>query len=184
MRLKTTFLLSCASLLLLAVGCKQTTVSDRPPRAVRTANSDQLLPPPPGVTGSSSVVDMKDPCAARLHDVEGLLLQYYMINKRLPGTLDELKPLATIGQPTDFTCPNSKKPFVYLPQSPQMLSVDRVVVYAPEASADGKFRAIVMGIPRGNQAVAAAVVILTEPELQGQLAGAPAPAGSTSRPIR
>jgi hypothetical protein len=118
-----------------------------------------------------------------MHDLSGLLLQYYMLNKRLPATLEEVRPLAKGGESTDFNCPGDSRPFVYLPQSPQALAADRVVVYAPGPAADGKYRAIIMGFPR-NLAPAASVVNLSQPELQGQLALTPGAANAPTLPNR
>ena len=55
-----------------------------------------------------------DPCAMRMTDICGMFLAYYVVNHRLPDTLDELKPFAD--EPGfDFTCPVSHQPYVYVP---------------------------------------------------------------------
>jgi len=79
-----------------------------------------------------------DPCANRLHDLEGALLAYWQLNKRLPSSLSDLSALGFFDKPLELTCPASGKPYVYnpvgfeLPQKP-----GRVIIYDPEPAHDG-----------------------------------------------
>lgn len=63
----------------------------------------------------SQAVDpsITDPCAARLHDLEGALLLYYAIHKTLPEKLADLAPLADLDAPLSFDCPVSGLPYGY-----------------------------------------------------------------------
>lgn len=136
---------------------------------------------PPGPTPPNAV-EATDPVASRLHDLSGLLLEYYLINKRMPAGLDELKVLADPTQPTDFVDPRTGQPFVYLPQAARMTSGDtRLVVYAPSPDSQGVYQGVLMRLARGSQVTATWVVSLTEIELQGQLGGAPVPSPASSR---
>lgn len=79
-----------------------------------------------------------DVCANRLHDISGLLLQYYLINKRMPASLSDLAKLADADQPAVLTCPASGKPYIYDPVGFQVPDKAGVVsIYDPEPSHDG-----------------------------------------------
>lgn len=120
---------ACAGMLALA-GCQSAKV------APAAANSP-LAPVAP-----------TDACAANLHEISGLLLQYYLIHRDLPATLDEALALADALQPVSGVCPVSKKPYRYdraglvAPQETR-----RVVVMDPEPSHDGGRYALVT-VPR------------------------------------
>ena len=79
----------------------------RPPHVRRDPNA----PPLPN--------DATDPCALRLHDLSGLLLMYYAVNKHLPDRIDELATFADDTLPFKAECPESGRPYVYAPQGLQ-----------------------------------------------------------------
>ena len=54
--------------------------------------------------------------AEQLHNLIGPILQYYVLNRQLPPTLEDVKPLGDILSPVELTCPESKQPYVYVPQ--------------------------------------------------------------------
>ncbi len=91
-------LLSLALLILLPACQSANSGNER-----HTAGDDALLTDQ-GIT---------DPCAARLHDLEGALLLYYALHKTLPEKLTDLAPLADVDAPLAFTCPISGLPYGY-----------------------------------------------------------------------
>jgi hypothetical protein len=166
------------------IGCQKTVTSDRPERIVRTvdgggAGGEAGVTAPGGGNGGGNptaqiALDAADPCDANLHELSGLLLEHWLNHRRLPGSLEELRPLADPVQANAFTCPFAKKPYAYLPQASRMVgAVPRLVVYAPAAGPDGRHRAILMRVPQGSQLPATWVVKLTQIELQGQLGSMP-----------
>ena len=163
-------------------GCQKTVTSDRPERIVRSTNdrsgTPDVLTPGGGGNGPTAPIpfDATDPCDGNLHELSGLFLEYWLVNRRLPAALDDLRPLADPSQQNAFTCPFAKRPYTYLPQAARMVgSVPRLVVYAPAPGNDGLHRAILMRVPQGSQAPATWVVKLTEIEIQGQLGSMPPP---------
>lgn len=88
---------------LLAVGCETTTTT--PTRRGLPARSDGGMPGP---------LSLDDPCAERLHNLIGPILQYVVLHRDLPPTLEAVKPLADIDQVIDLTCPASGQPYVYV----------------------------------------------------------------------
>lgn len=56
-----------------------------------------------------------DPCALRLQQIGGALLEYYAIHGRLPTRLEDLSTLTDLEQPLSFSCPGTGKPLVYVP---------------------------------------------------------------------
>jgi hypothetical protein len=89
----------------LLVGCETTTKT--PERRGLPARSDGGLPGP---------LSLDDPCAERLHNLIGPILQYVVINKRLPDSLEEVKPFGDIIDPVNLNCPVSNEPYVYVPK--------------------------------------------------------------------
>jgi hypothetical protein len=95
--------LSAIVLLILITGCQPTTPGQTPGAAVAPLPTDRTP------TANEAVGD--DPCAARLHDIVGALLSYFIDNHHLPDRLDELKP--DLGMELNFTCPASNQPYAY-----------------------------------------------------------------------
>lgn len=99
MRAPLLLLLAC-----LLVGCTTETVKQE--RRGLPARTDGGLPGP---------LSLDDPCAERLHNLIGPILQYVVLNRQLPPKLEDVKPLADFDQPIDLSCPASKEPYVYVP---------------------------------------------------------------------
>ncbi|MFA7236831.1 MAG: hypothetical protein WC058_08205 [Phycisphaeraceae bacterium] len=104
-----------------------------------------------------------DPCAMRLHDLCGSLLEYYADHGRLPGTLGELEPTAELNPVLMLTCPVSDKPYIYDPAGMDAGDgTGRIIVYDAEASHLGMRWAIKIGELRGGKPLVARVVGLPE----------------------
>ena len=72
--------------------------------------------------------DIDDPCAERLHDIEGQLIFYYHLHGRLPERLDELKDLTSEKVP--LVCPVTGKQYLYVADGLEILNSNRrVIVY-------------------------------------------------------
>lgn len=100
-------------------GCRPTT----PPQNGRTGATD---------LGHAATGDPigTEPCAARLQEISGQLLLYYVGKRKLPESLDELRSYADVDQTPDYTCPVSHQPYIYVPnglEAPQ--AGRRVIVY-------------------------------------------------------
>jgi len=52
-----------------------------------------------------------DPCATRLHSIEGALLDYYVSYHHWPASLQELRPIGN--ETLELACPVSGKPYIY-----------------------------------------------------------------------
>jgi hypothetical protein len=116
-----------------------------------------------------------DGCAARLHDISGLLLLYYAIHRNLPEQLDELKPLANPGTEVSFTCPVSHQPYVYVPGGLTVPSnQQRFLVLYDSTPAHGGFHwGITAAPPASGQPLATWITPLTVRVLQAYQASAP-----------
>ncbi len=80
-----------------------------------------------------------DPCAMRLHDISGALLQYFALNKRLPDKLDDVKAFADAGEPLQLSCPASGKPYGYAPAGLVLEGRrKRIIVFDPTPAHDGQ----------------------------------------------
>jgi hypothetical protein len=108
----------CAALAALAGGCQpQWTWSWE-------TNSWQRVQPPAPAKPVNPDVD--DPCAERLHDIEGQLLLYYHLNHSLPPSLEDLNKLTS--EKVQLTCPITGKLYIYVPEGIEILNGDRRVI--------------------------------------------------------
>lgn len=99
-----------------------------------------------------------DPCAARLQDIGGALLEYYFLHGRLPMTLEELSALPDLERPLTFSCPGSDKAFVYVPAGLVSAGDPRpIVVYDPTVDRAGLRWVIRLRRPTHREAAAAFV---------------------------
>ena len=129
-----------------------------PPGRAGQQQPSAIRPPQPGEPPSSA-----DECASRLHDVSGLLLQYYLLNRQLPATLEDLVPLADAGVEVNLNCTASGQPYVYTPGGRRAPGSERVLVLYDPIPAHNGFRwAVTMTPPVPGQAWATWVVPLTD----------------------
>jgi len=151
-------------------------------RVVRTSSGGEAEPTLPDGPTPPNAIEATDPIASRLHDLSGLLLEYYLLNKRMPPRLDDLKPLADPGQPTDFADPRTGQPFIYNPAATRMSPGDtRLVIHAPNPDSSGRYQGVLMRLARGGQVTATWVVTMSAIELQGHVARIPSTPPATAR---
>lgn len=101
-------------------------------------------------------------CAANMHDLSGYLLQYYVMHRKLPKTLDELRPLADIDRPLPLTCPTTAKPYRYVADGLRSESDPRLLLLYETEPHDGLRNAIVGAEPEGNRPLGMWVIQLDE----------------------
>ena len=120
-----------------------------------------------------------DPCATRLHDIEGAVLLYYTLHQRLPESLDQLRPLADLDAPLEFTCPVSNQPYVYQRANLTTPGPDqRLLVYDPTPAHQGRRWAILAAPIRAGRSLTMWVTLLDDGAWR-TLLSAPAPSGVT-----
>jgi hypothetical protein len=160
-----------AGLALLPAGCvTETRKQPRGPVTVksggqRTAAGRREAPAPRGgVAPTGRPNELTDPCATRLHDLSGLLLTYYAVNRHLPDRLEELAPLADVDTPFETTCPTSGKPYVYAPSGLQSSTGgERFLVLYDAVPAHGGLRwGVFVAPPREGQPPATWVILMSE----------------------
>ena len=108
--------------------------------------------------------DATDPCAQRMHNLSGLLLMYYAVNKHLPDRMAELATFADDTLPFNAECPDSGRPYVYAPQGLQSsTSGERSLVIYDDAPAHGGLRwGVFVAPPRDGQPPATWVILMSE----------------------
>jgi len=148
-------LAACATAAVTLLGCQQKpAAAPRQPLAVTVRGASS---PEAAARGriDSAAVDA-DPCAARLQEISGALLEYYAIHSALPKSLDELQSLPDLDRPLTFACPGSSKPFVYVPGGLTSPADQRVILlYDPRSDTAGMRWVILMRRPTGRQTAAA-----------------------------
>jgi hypothetical protein len=170
--------------MLAACGCVKVQQTDKGTPVTRVQDSstggagksvpDVVFVEPGGTTGDP-FYDQLDPCAARLHDLEGLLLKYYITYRKFPDRLEDVTPMADTGQKVDFACPLCAKPYIYRPPGGVGVA-GQVLAYAPVPSKDGKYRAIKLRTASGSSLGALPdVVTMTPDEIKPYLSRAGAP---------
>ncbi|MDB5321777.1 MAG: hypothetical protein JWN40_3408 [Phycisphaerales bacterium] len=183
-----TWTFACVVAGIALAGCKSAPDPTPAPRPIVRVNGEQF---PSGVPAAAATADKpppiertlkSDPCAARLHAISGAMLEFYALHNRLPPTLQDLQSLQDLDQPLEFTCTESRQPYVYVPaglQSPN--DTRRIILHDPTPDRAGLRWAIVMQRPRGRQPAAMWVVSLTDPLFRAYTR-APAPANPLPKP--
>jgi hypothetical protein len=107
----------------------------------------------------------KDRCPARLHDIEGAMLEYYAFHRELPPTLNDLHSV----EPTiELTCPESHLPYVYVPAGLRKPGgTRRIVLHDPVHHADGTRWCIMFVDTLPGKGLQTLVVQLPEPLFRG-----------------
>ena len=139
---------------LLTTGCQST-----PPDTKQSAATP--MPSDRDVTLDDAL--STDPCALRLGDITAALTMFYSLNKRLPSSLDELKPLAAPGSDLAFTCPVSSQPYVYSPEG--LLSIGtnkKIIIWDATPAHNGSRWCILMPPAQATTAVSFELVALPE----------------------
>jgi hypothetical protein len=104
-----------------------------------------------------------DPCAVRMGDITAALTMYYGLNKQLPGSLEQLKPLANPGSELLLTCPVSSLPYVYSPAGLLAVGTNkRIVVWDATPAHDGSRWCILMPPVQTGGVVSFELVALPE----------------------
>ena len=107
-------------------------------------------------------VRIDDPCAERLHDICGQLLQYHGIYRKLPAALADLQHLEAT-KPPPLVCPVSGQPYIYNPEGLQIPDrPGRLVLYDPMPSHSGMRWGVFVSDPASGKAVTTRVVLLSE----------------------
>jgi hypothetical protein len=140
-------------------GCVKVTDSGRSKPTVKVKDSgnagpnrespDVVIVPPAPPPTEPIFSERIDPCASKLHDIEGLLLKHYVAYRRLPNQLADLVPLVDSSQQADFNCPLCGKQYIYV--SPGGAPVaGQVLAYAPVPAKDGRYRVILLRPAAGS----------------------------------
>ena len=125
--------------------------------------------PAPAQTGRLTV---NDPCPTLLHDLCGPMLLYLTSNYRLPERLDELRQMPGAERIGEFTCPTSKRPYVYNPAGVIGANVSQRAVVYDAAPTHGGYRwAIVVKEATPNAPFIAEVVAWPESRFPKKVGG-------------
>jgi hypothetical protein len=150
---------------LLVAGCVTEQKARRPgvqgEHIVMSDSGDIHIPPGPD-NPHANVDSLTDPCAARMHALEGAMLFYYAVHHKMPEKLEDLKGSQDFDQELAFTCPKSNEPYGYVPgglaaPGKQM----RIVVYDASPVHNG-FRWCVMVSPSKPGSITVDVIPLAE----------------------
>jgi hypothetical protein len=157
--------LRVALVVAMAAGC--TPQRDKAPRAappqggmkVRAGDSNILkgkpVPPKPG--------DLSDSCAQRMHDLGGLLLLYYAVNKALPENREDMASLADMDVEFHGECPVSGKPYAYVPHAvPPGGSEQFLVLYDSVPAHNGLRWGVFITPPKDGQPAATRAILMSE----------------------
>jgi hypothetical protein len=161
------------TVVLLISGCtKETTSTPMHAGIARQANEQRITAIditgepviPKGADNRDANPDsLTDPCAARLHDIGGAMLLYYVLHHKMPEKLEDVVPLADAGQSLPLTCARSGQPFQYFPDglaAPQ--KEKRIVVFDPTPMGAKKYRWCLMVSPSKPGSIAVDVIPLAE----------------------
>lgn len=131
-----------------AAGCVQTTVS-APHHSNLQPGDLPVTPSSKGQSFSPDQLTRKDACPARLHEIEGALLEYWVDHHRLPPALADLHE---VEPGLELTCPDSHQPYVYVPAGLRKPDAKgRIIVHDPVRNTDGTWWCIMfVDTPKGR----------------------------------
>jgi hypothetical protein len=142
--------------ILLVTGCQTV-----PAQTHRAVDPGVALPTDRPATDEEAVAS--DPCAIRLGHLIECMMQYYMLNKQMPQSLDELKPFAEVGSPLQLVCTATGQPYQYYPSG--LMSAGRskrIIVYDPTPAHHGSRWCIMMPYTAPGAAMSLEVVAVPE----------------------
>lgn len=145
-------------------GCVQTSTTPQRPHSGFQPGDLPEMTGKGGAAGqpvSPDELTSKDRCPARLHDLEGALLQYYVDHRTLPENLTELRVYAPN---VPMVCPDSNLPYGYSAGGLRKPgAAKRIIVYDAVRNADGTRWCILATDPRPGKPTETEVVQLPEP---------------------
>jgi hypothetical protein len=151
---------------LVAAGCQ----SSAPNHAEIDGAASPTAASPARVDLHTDPATLADPCEENLQNICEAMLLYYITNKHVSPTLQDLQPYADAGTQLSFKCPTSGEPYGYNPQGLTAPGVhDRLLVYDTEAVHGGHRWGIVMAPARPAQPMTAFVIPLQESLLKAYL---------------
>jgi len=118
--------------------------------------------------------DPASPCATRLHDLGGLLLHYYALNRKLPDRIEDVAPLADMGVEFSAECPQSGRPYEYVPGGLRSSTAGGLLVlYDAVAAHDGLRWGVFLTPPATGQAPATRVILMSDEVFRSYAPAAP-----------
>ena len=125
-----------------------------------------------GVKHAATAAGEQD-CADRLHDLSGLLLTYYALNRQMPPSLDDLAPFAESQAEFRPVCPVSGQEYVYVPGGLEGPGTDQRLLVSEPTPAHGGLRLVIVASPaQGDQPPNTRVIPFSEQRLKGYLGNA------------
>jgi len=137
--IKLAVLIAAILLLPMLTGCQQSAPDSKPKPPIAAT------PLPANRQPTADEALASDPCSTQLENIEGALLMYYALNKRMPDSLEQLKPFADAGTELKLTCPVSNQPYVYSPAGLVAVGTSkRIIVWDPTPAHQGMRWCIIM----------------------------------------
>jgi hypothetical protein len=169
--MRTIVLLTIALSAAMLAGCVTETKRKTPTSVTvrttpRNAPSQEVSSPPAPRNQNIGKSEALDSCAEQLHELSGLLLEYYAVYHRLPEKLDDLLPLAEKGHVPATVCPVSHEPYVYDPNGPMLPGAGNVVVYDAKPVHGGMRWGIAVAPPHDNQPLECKIIKVPEAALK------------------
>jgi hypothetical protein len=147
--------------LALLAGCAPKRDKTKPGVVTHTARDTSRILKGPPVRPKPG--DLSDPCAARMHDLSGLLLLFYAVNKSLPTNLSDMASLADFDVEFHDECPVSGKPYTYVPQAIPLTGSDRFLVLYDSVPAHNGLRwGVFISPPKDGKPPATWVILMSE----------------------
>ena len=136
-------LLTLAALTACGCGAGNPSSTQKPSQAIKHRKADD-----PRTTGASAW----DDCAGQLDELCGQLLAYWSQKRQLPKTLEELAAFPGPHPNVPLACPESKKPYVYTPDSFRAAGAyGRIILHDPEPSHRGQRWVVAVREGQGGQ---------------------------------
>jgi len=149
------------TLTMILTGCQ----SQTPPKSA-SGNPPMIDEPNPPVDArklTPAQLAVVDPCAIRLQDLTGAMLQFFVVNRHLPERLEELRTVIDPGADLPVTCPVSHQPYVYVANGLQSAGRNkRIMLHDAAASHDGNRWCVLMAPIQSGKAPYLEVVLMPD----------------------
>ena len=157
-------MIAVALAMTIAGGCTSSSPS-KPPKTTTVINSPRAR----SNESRAETPAASDGCDARLQDISGLFLLYNMMNHRLPESVDELHAMPGAAEIGDFSCPISKKPYIYNPAGLSAPSgTAKIILYDPAPSHGGMRLCVSISESKQGGAMVTKVIALPESFFKGK----------------
>ncbi len=146
-------------------GCRSNASADAPHASRSPARTNvQVGGGPAAPQTPLDVFTAAETCPSRLQDVSEAMLLFWATYKRLPERLQQLRAVSDRGDKLELSCPETHKPFIYMPTGMRALGRKKALfIYDATPAPNGSRWCILAEDPRPGAAWSMEVIAIPDP---------------------